>query len=394
MKPTLIIISVCFLVFLMAGCNSVTPSDTAESSSTPPPMAAVEAVDPTPSPTLEDTPVNFPDMTPTPNLMAAVTPIPVSGNGSDLLRFVFPTPAPKPISAWRPPLYEAPWAPTRFDHFFFTRPISADEINWPLPNYRYGAPWPDLPDVIHTGIDIEAPEGAPIYAAAPGKVIWTGYGLQGLQENQNDPYGMAVLIQHDFGYEGRRLQTVYAHMSEISVIYGQWVDTSTQLGLVGNTGFTTGPHLHFEVRLSENGWYTTRNPELWLAPPEGWGVMVGQIMGNDALPIPLHPITVVSLEADQKWNMLTYGGSPSIKADRYYYENFVLSDLPAGKYLVEIPYGDKLIEKEIEIFPGRVSYFSMQGDRKFDINPSPKIPASFWESVLSNGTGDVETNTP
>ena len=50
---------------------------------------------------------------------------------SDPLRFAFPAPGPPPVSAWRPPLYTTPWAPTPYDHFYFARPIPANEINWP-----------------------------------------------------------------------------------------------------------------------------------------------------------------------------------------------------------------------------------------------------------------------
>jgi len=52
---------------------------------------------------------------------------------ADPLQFIFPTPAPPPVSAWRPPLYPTPWVPTQQDHFYFARPIGANEINWPLP---------------------------------------------------------------------------------------------------------------------------------------------------------------------------------------------------------------------------------------------------------------------
>ena len=67
----------------------------------------------------------------------------------------------------------------------------------------------------------------------------------------SDPYGQAVVIHHDFGYKDQALYTVYAHMSKIIAVVGQHVETGDVLGLVGDTGATTGPHLHFEVRLGD-----------------------------------------------------------------------------------------------------------------------------------------------
>ena len=110
----------------------------------------------------------------------------------------------------------------------------------------YGYFFPET-DIIHTGVDIAAKRGTPVIAAAPGTVIWSGYGLYTGSYNEDDPYGMAVTIEHDFGYKDKNLLTVYGHMDRIDVEKGQRVETGTQLGIVGNTGFTTGPHLHYEV---------------------------------------------------------------------------------------------------------------------------------------------------
>jgi len=91
----------------------------------------------------------------------------------EALEFSFPTPASEAISLWRPPLYPVPWALNPFDHFFFVRPIAADEINWPLANYRYGGIFFGT-DIVHTGIDIPAPRYTPVYASGAGKVSWAG----------------------------------------------------------------------------------------------------------------------------------------------------------------------------------------------------------------------------
>ncbi len=96
----------------------------------------------------------------------------------------------------------------------------------------------------HAGTDIGAPTGTPVLAAAAGQVETANW-LGG--------YGLTVTLNHKSAQ-----QTLYAHMSEIFVQPGQWVEPGTMIGRVGSTGNSTGPHLHFEVRhLSPKGWVAT-----------------------------------------------------------------------------------------------------------------------------------------
>lgn len=85
----------------------------------------------------------------------------------------------------------------------------------------------------HSGIDMACPQGTPVYAALSGTVTSVGY---------NSVYGNFVIITHHSGYK-----TLYGHMSKQLVTRGKRVDTSTKIGLVGSTGLSTGPHLHFTV---------------------------------------------------------------------------------------------------------------------------------------------------
>ncbi|MHB8510871.1 MAG: murein hydrolase activator EnvC family protein [Actinomycetota bacterium] len=98
----------------------------------------------------------------------------------------------------------------------------------------------------HTGIDIGAPYGTPIGAARSGVVVYTGY---------RGAYGLMVIVDH-----GNSVATVYAHMSSVAVSPGQHVSTRETLGNVGCTGWCTGPHVHFEVRVSG----VPTNPVRWL----------------------------------------------------------------------------------------------------------------------------------
>jgi murein DD-endopeptidase MepM/ murein hydrolase activator NlpD len=114
---------------------------------------------------------------------------------------------------------------------------------WPLSGYRtitddYGMRYHPILKTrrMHTGMDIAAPKGVPIMAAQSGEVILAGwYGA----------YGQAVIIDHGAG-----VATLYGHQSVLKVKVGQQVTKGDTIGLVGSTGWSTGPHLHFEVRVN------------------------------------------------------------------------------------------------------------------------------------------------
>jgi murein DD-endopeptidase MepM/ murein hydrolase activator NlpD len=111
----------------------------------------------------------------------------------------------------------------------------------PLPGYATGSPygWRLHPILgyqrLHTGVDIPAPSGTPIRAAADGMVLSAG---------PRGGYGNTVIIDH-----GSSMATLYAHQSDINVAPGQTVQAGDVIGEVGSTGLSTGPHLHFEVRI-------------------------------------------------------------------------------------------------------------------------------------------------
>jgi len=362
----------CLSIVLVVACNQASPTPALPGRLELPTPTVFH---PTPSPDIRtSTPFptqvlvtqNEPEMEVVAELAPTAAP--------DPLRFVFPTPGRPPESAWRPPLYPIPWAPTPFDHFYFSRPIGADQVNWPLQNYRYGGEF--FEDVVHTGVDIPAPTGTPVLAAGSGKVIFSGYGAYraGL-DVLSDPYGIAVIIRHDFGYQGQPLFSLYGHLSETDVVVGQYIGMGEEIGQVGSTGKVTGPHLHFELRLGENNYYTTRNPELWIAPPQGWGVLAGKMIDRFGGLIYKQPFLVISDNTGEYFYGRSYGSS-SVNSDEFYNENVVVGDLPAGKYTMQVNYEDIYYSESIDIFPGQVSYFYFWGGSGFEIAP-PFPPAAF-----------------
>lgn len=88
----------------------------------------------------------------------------------------------------------------------------------------------------HSGIDLAVKVGTPVHTSMEGKVVYAGWNNQG--------YGNLVVV------ENGAFRTYYAHLSQIPVTLGQTVHTGEVIGLSGNTGNSTGPHLHYEVRVN------------------------------------------------------------------------------------------------------------------------------------------------
>lgn len=118
-------------------------------------------------------------------------------------------------------------------------------LAWPLEGVLYGR-YGVRAGRRHDGIDIAAPEGTPVLAAADGTVIYAG---------EQSGYGSIVIVRHADG-----LVTLYAHNSRLLVEDGDRVRRGQPVARVGQTGRTTGPHLHFEVRQGTR----PKNPLLFL----------------------------------------------------------------------------------------------------------------------------------
>ncbi len=124
-------------------------------------------------------------------------------------------------------------------------PSAQAPLAWPLKGVLYGR-YGVRGGARHDGIDIAAPEGSPVLAAADGQAIFVGH---------QSGYGKVVILRHEQG-----LVTVYAHNSAVLVREGERVAQGQPVARVGQTGRTTGPHLHFEVREGTR----PRNPLLYL----------------------------------------------------------------------------------------------------------------------------------
>jgi murein DD-endopeptidase MepM/ murein hydrolase activator NlpD len=120
----------------------------------------------------------------------------------------------------------------------YSGPTGTYTFVWPA-NNRYLSGWDYNPNT-HPGLDIAAGLGAAIYASDTGVVVFSGWSTRG--------YGNLIIIDHGNGW-----QTAYAHLSQINLACGASIYQGQLIGLSGNTGNSTGAHLHFEMRHSEYG---------------------------------------------------------------------------------------------------------------------------------------------
>lgn len=123
----------------------------------------------------------------------------------------------------------------RLEHVPAIQPVSESKLRQMASGYGYRVDPIYGTKRLHEGMDFSAPIGTDIYATGRGRVIFAGW---------KSAYGNLIEIDHGYNYVTR-----YAHLSKINVRQGQTVERGEKIGEVGNTGKSTGPHLHYEVRL-------------------------------------------------------------------------------------------------------------------------------------------------
>lgn len=141
-------------------------------------------------------------------------------------------------------------------------------LKFPVPRGVLTSPFGFRWGSFHKGLDIAAPVGSPVVACADGKIVFTG------SQKRFRRYGNTVLIEH-----GNGAYTYYAHLSKILVKQGQSIKAGQKIALVGNTGRSTGPHLHLEVRVA-NQMY---NPLAYFASSELSGLKVAKRFSNSPM---------------------------------------------------------------------------------------------------------------
>lgn len=254
--------------------------------------------------------------------------------------------------------------------FPLSRPIGAGGRQTIDPSYRFGDNDHGKREV-HHGVEFLNSTGTPVLAAAEGTVIVAGDDKKVPYGPFRNFYGNLVVLQHTLPDVSQPVYTLYGHLSQVEVSEGDTVHRGQKIGEVGSTGVATGAHLHFEVRLGENSYRATRNPELWLQPlPDDRGQPQGAIAGR-ILSASGNLIQIPNVVIEQ----LSAPGSPPISrtyintyADRRltglepWGESFAIGGLPEGDYKISFV---RTIYRStvVHVSPGGLTMVTFQLDR-------------------------------
>ena len=156
-------------------------------------------------------------------------------------------------------------------------------LDYPV-SFRFGeAPewYTKITGYPHNGIDFAMPDGVPIEAVDNGKVEFA--------DNIPDQDGLGVILRHDWGI------SLYWHLSELSVNYNQEPDRGVELGLSGHSGWATGPHLHFGIKVNGEG---TPGMRYWVDPALHFESVI-----EDPVTVPTGPNKYIVRPGDTLWSI-------------------------------------------------------------------------------------------
>ena len=247
------------------------------------------------------------------------------------------------------------------EHFLFKRPIGSNQNASVDRSYRYGSTQHGQREP-HHGVEFPNAQGTPVLAAADGLVVFAGDDKKAVLSWVPNFYGNVVVIAHTLPGLDQTVYSLYGHLYQINVKMGQQVNVGDQIGQVGATGAAIGSHLHFEIRSVKNDYRSNRNPELWLAPLPGKGVLTGRIQDSQGKLIDglinvqrvengvLLPQPVTALET-----YVSQENQP-VNGDDIWQENFAAGELPAGDYRLTLYFHAAIHELMVKIEPGRLTF--------------------------------------
>lgn len=221
-------------------------------------------------------------------------------------------------------------------------------------SYLYGEPNIQDQNFAHLGVDYLIIYDT-VFSASNGLVYFVGYNpvdtIGGYEPNGGGNY---VIIQSQF--QGKQIFFLYMHLKKPLVSQNQTVVSGQPIAISGNTGYSTGPHLHFEIRsgsVSYNSPRSRRNPELWCGI-NGMGAIYGKVPNapNKSRvditpdPKPRPPYTTFSYALTYNFN------DPYIGSDDVYQENYAIGDVKPGTYTITALNG--LYRRVVRVLPNQI----------------------------------------
>lgn len=223
----------------------------------------------------------------------------------------------------------------------------------------------------HQGVEFNNPDGTPVHAIGNGIVVYAGRAERG---------ALTVAIKHDAtvtGPGGRLfVYSVYYHNSELIAKVGDRVKTGDVISRVGHSGRATNDHLHLEVHASPTDSvnaivdslnrypaYTT-NPELWIQPLPGTGIVAGQVWDSLGQAVPQARVygIVKSEPRETPFSFAeTYG--PRNHPHPIYQEHFAVGDVPPGEYTLGVEIDGKKVLRRIRVQAGKLTWVEFRPDR-------------------------------
>ena len=266
-------------------------------------------------------------------------------------------------SCERPPRAGAVAQPAEPRHTWFERPLAPEDQPYIDQTYRYGSTMGGNFQQ-HQGVEFNAGEGTPVHAVGDGVVRHAGPAEAG---------ALTVAIRHDrpLDADGRRfvVYSVYYHNSQLETETGRRVRAGEVIARVGHTGRATNEHLHLEVHatpvdslplvLDPAVRYPphSTNPELWIEPLPGTGIVAGRVVDAGGVPVRQARVYGLVKPAPRETPFSfaeTYGdrarGTPA------YGEHFAVGDVPAGSYQLWVEIAGKRVDRRIRVAPGMVTW--------------------------------------
>ncbi len=369
----------------MLGTPTPTPTSTATATATLAPVPTS-----TPTATQTPSPTSSPTATPrretatlapgTPASTPTATATPVGTPTPTYTPSPTPTPVPRTVLASSLNLPDPGEAE---DHFWFTRPFTDAHATWGSSYYPFGTNnrgeylW-------HHGIDIQNPMGTPILAVGDGVVVHAGPDDETLLGPSLNFFGQALLIRHDREWNDLPVYTLYGHVSKVLAQEGQPVEAGDVVAEVGQAGVALGPHLHLEVRVGGMTYRDVRNPDLWVMPDPGYGVVAGRVIDAQGYLVPQQPVFLYRAEEpDRFWRETFTYPDGVVKSDGEWGETFTFADVPAGGYVLKTYFDGRLYTRPITVTDQATTFVLIEGvalpptPPPSTPTPSPP-PASEW----------------